>query len=313
MGFTYPVPFLYGPIFYLYTKLLTKKIEKVGLINLLHFIPFAVGYFSLLPFYLMSVAERLKFVEMMIRGNDPLIYSIYEAFIPVQGIIYTVLTVRLVVDYNKSIKDRFSNIEKINLEWLKYLVYGMIICWFFASLSKAVDLIYYNENNLEIALHLAISILIYSIGYMGLKQPEIFVKQAELDQRDEAFEKYKKSGLDDTAAKEIKNKLLELMEKDKPYLDSELTLNKLSEMLNVSIHNLSEVINSRLNKSYYDFINEYRVEEFKKKLADPSSLNYNLISIAFDSGFNSKTSFNTIFKKMTGQTPSKYRESVQTK
>ena len=117
--------------------------------------------------------------------------------------------------------------------------------------------------------------------------------------------------MDNATAEELKEKLISLMTFQKPYLDSGLTLNKLSDLLLVSNHNLSEVINSKLGKTYYDFINEYRVEEFKKRLADSSNQNYNLISIAFDSGFNSKTSFNTIFKRTTGQTPSEFRKSLR--
>ncbi len=311
MGATYSVGYLYGPVFYLYTKLLTKKVERVRVTNLLHFLPFVTGYLLIIPIYLLPMAERIKYVEEnMIPNRGPLVYNVYERLIPVQGIIYTVLTILLVVEYNRKIKERFSNIERINLDWLKYLTLGMIVCWSFAAASQLVDLFVQDNAGFGIALHISISILIYSIGYLGLIQPEIFVRPADEVITEPASEKYKKSGLDCATAEEIKAKLLEIMTREKPYLDSELTLNKLSELTSVSNHNLSEVINSRLGKTYYDFINEYRVEEFKKKLEHPSSLNYNLISIAFDSGFNSKTSFNTVFKKITGQTPSEYRTSL---
>jgi AraC-like DNA-binding protein len=100
------------------------------------------------------------------------------------------------------------------------------------------------------------------------------------------------------------------METEKPYLNQNLTLQKLSEQLKTSSHNLSEVINTRMNQSYYDFINQYRVEEFKTRLKDPESERYNLLSIAFDSGFQSKGTFNSIFKKSTGMTPSEYKSSM---
>ena len=311
MGFTYPAPYLYGPIFYLYTKLLTKKIERVRPINLLHFVPFITGYLITLPIYFIPVPERIKYVEeKMIQNQGPVIYDIYEKLISVQGIIYTVLTILLVLEYNRKIKERFSNIVKINLDWLQYLTVGMVVCWSFATAAQLIDLFSRSNSGFEIALHVSISILIYSIGYLGLKQPEIFMKPGDYSAGEQLPEKYKKSGLDNSAAEEIKINLLALMESDKPYLNCELTLNRLSEMMAVTSHNLSEVINSRLNKTYYDFINEYRVEEFKKKLSDPSARNYNLISLAFDSGFNSKTAFNTIFKKFTGQTPSEFRTAL---
>ena len=310
MGVTYSVAYLYGPIFYLYTKLLTKKIERVALINILHFLPFIAGYLLLIPIVLLPVNERIVYVEGMIAGREPIIYSLYERFISVQGIIYTVLTIRLVATYNRKIKEHFSNIEKINLNWLKYLTLGMIVCWSIAAISMVVDLFIPNDTSLEIALHSAISVLIYSIGYLGLRQPEIFIRPTDYTAGESLTGKYKKSGLDIESAEKIKNNLISLMTTNKPYLDSELTLNKLSEMLSVSSHHLSEVINTQLDQSYYDFVNKYRVEEFIDKLKDPANKNYNIISIAFDSGFNSKTSFNTIFKKITNQTPSGYRTSL---
>ena len=310
MGITYPIAYLYGPVFYIYTKLLTKKIEKVHPVNLLHLIPYLTGYIITIPIFILPTAEKIAVVEKMFINQQPLIYSIYERLISVQGIIYTVLTVLLVIDYNKKIKERFSNIDKINLNWLKYFTIGMIVCWSLASASEVVDVFVNNDLNMQIALHVAISILIYSIGYMGLKQPEIFMKPVDIQTPEKQTQKYKKSGLDDAMAEEIKTKLIALIENEKPYCDSDLTLNKLAEMLDTSSHNLSEVINTYLGKSYYDFINEYRVEEFKNKLKDPSTRNYNLLSIAFESGFKSKTSFNTIFKKHTNQTPSEYKATL---
>ena len=100
------------------------------------------------------------------------------------------------------------------------------------------------------------------------------------------------------------------METDKPYLNSELTLRELAGKLSMSTHNLSEILNTRLNQNFYDFINRYRVEEVKRRLAENESEKYNLIAIAFDSGFNSKSAFNTIFKKQTGTTPSQYRKQL---
>jgi len=105
----------------------------------------------------------------------------------------------------------------------------------------------------------------------------------------------------------LKN-LLQIMETDKPYLNSDLTLRELAGKLSMSTHNLSEILNTRLNQNFYDFINRYRVEEVKRKLAEKESENFSLIAIAFDSGFNSKSTFNTIFKKYTGTTPSQYRK-----
>jgi AraC-like DNA-binding protein len=116
--------------------------------------------------------------------------------------------------------------------------------------------------------------------------------------------------LSDDAAEAIKRRLIALMESERLFLGQDLTLQKLAGRLNTSSHNLSEVINTRLHLSYYDFVNQYRVEEFKSRLADPASERYNLLSIALESGFQSKGAFNAIFKKFTGMTPSEYKDGL---
>ena len=120
--------------------------------------------------------------------------------------------------------------------------------------------------------------------------------------------KYEKSGLSTERADEIQANLLELMEKKKPYRNSELTLNELAAMISVTPHNLSEVINTRLRKNFFDFVNEHRLEDVIENLKNPGKSHIKVLSIAFDAGFNSKSTFNTIFKKQMGKTPSQFRE-----
>src|SRR5690625_7676704 len=99
------------------------------------------------------------------------------------------------------------------------------------------------------------------------------------------------------------------MIKEKPYLESDLTLPKLAEGLNVFTHHLSQVINEVHDKNFFNFINKYRIEEVKRKIQDPKFKNYTLLGIAYESGFNSKSAFNRAFRNFTGTTPSKYRDS----
>ena len=101
------------------------------------------------------------------------------------------------------------------------------------------------------------------------------------------------------------------MSEDKPYLNSDLTLNDLSEKLEISSHNLSEILNTQLNQNFFDFVNQYRIDEVKKNLADQKMDHLTLLSIAFDAGFNSKSGFNAIFKRYTNLTPSQYRQTVR--
>lgn len=96
------------------------------------------------------------------------------------------------------------------------------------------------------------------------------------------------------------------MDEKKPYLEPKLTLNMLATQLDVSSNHLSQTINQHQNQNFYDFINQYRVEEFKQRAKDPKNQHFNILALALDSGFNSKSAFNLIFKKHTGITPSQF-------
>ncbi len=103
------------------------------------------------------------------------------------------------------------------------------------------------------------------------------------------------------------------MEENKPYLDIDLTIHDLSGALNIPRHYLTQIINEKLNRNFYQFINEYRVEEVKRLLQDPAYKKYTFTAIAFEAGFNSKSSFNSVFKETVGKTPSQYKNELPTR
>ncbi|MEJ2615337.1 MAG: helix-turn-helix domain-containing protein [Ignavibacteriaceae bacterium] len=235
---------------------------------------------------------------------------------PIHGMIYVFFTIQVVRVYNNKIRNSYSNIERINLNWLRHLAIGLSVVWGIVVITYVVNALSEKNIQMDYLIYLAASVLIYSIGYFSLRQPQIFqraVMEPEIEPAPAAEVKtaeetsYRKSGLTDKEAENHLKNLLSVMETDKPYLNSELTLGELAGKLSISTHNLSEILNTRVKQNFYDFINRYRVEEVKRRLADKESEMYNLIAIAFDSGFNSKSAFNTIFKKQTGTTPSQYR------
>jgi ligand-binding sensor domain-containing protein/AraC-like DNA-binding protein len=123
--------------------------------------------------------------------------------------------------------------------------------------------------------------------------------------------KYLRSSLTLQKSRQHLNKLLKIMKEDKPFLDPEMSLQKLSDRVGISKEDLSQVVNEQLEKNFKHFLNEYRVEEAKEKLVDPKEQDFVLMKIAFDVGFNSKSVFNASFKKVTGLTPSQYRKKHQ--
>ncbi|MBA4317626.1 MAG: hypothetical protein C0412_04420 [Flavobacterium sp.] len=314
-GATVAFPFIYGPIFYLYTLILSGKKDKFKPKYLLHFLPFFLFHLYLSPFYILNHTEKLQKINEYLTTIQPDLLAI-GILKPVHGLLYTILSLRVLAKFYEKMKNSYSNLDRLKFNWLRYLLTGTSIVWCVVAVSIVYDSLLpggYPEN-FDI-IYIFISILIYAIGYGALNQPEVFNK-TEIDEintvssESSAKDKYEKSSLGDDDIENIKNNLLLLMNNKKLYLNSEITLTQLAGELNVTNHNLSETINKAFNKNFYDFINTYRVEEFKTRIKNPEYSNYSLLAVAFDSGFSSKSSFNTIFKKYTNQTPSEYKRHI---
>ncbi|MDJ1469913.1 helix-turn-helix domain-containing protein [Xanthocytophaga flava] len=152
------------------------------------------------------------------------------------------------------------------------------------------------------------SLSYYFISFWVIQDSRMFAAQSLIHEGEKR--KYEKSSLDDKETPVLVQKLLSFMVTERPYLNGDLTLNELADKLKLSTHHLSQLVNEQIGKNFSDFINEYRVEELKKRLQDPASMHIKIEELAFESGFNSKSVFNTAFKKMTGLTPSQFRKST---
>lgn len=149
--------------------------------------------------------------------------------------------------------------------------------------------------------YFALLLVILSIGGASL----FILHQKKSRKR---LEKYKTSALQPQKAEEVMPKLLQLMKEEKLFLDPDLTLRDLSQRLRIHYNHLSRIINERFGLSYNDFINKYRIEEAKRKLADPEEKENSILDILLSTGFYSKSVFNAAFKKFEGTTPSEYRK-----
>ena len=310
-GFNVGYPFIYGPIFYIYTLLVTRKVEKFKPKLLLHFIPFVVVYLYVSPFYLLTHDEKLlKINEYMTQVQWDI--EIISVFKPVHGILYTWLSLRIISEFSERLKISFSNIDKKKLDWLKFLILSTIVVWVVVAIVILTGLILGSHDIFyDVIIYSFISVLIYAIGYGALNHAEV-LNQSELvildAPEDQTREKYEKSNLTDDDIIKFKERLLDVLQTKKLYLKSDLTLANLSDELGITNHNLSEVINKAFNKNFYDLINAYRVEEVKEIIKNPDFAHYSLLAIAFEAGFSSKSSFNTIFKQLTNTTPSEFRK-----
>ena len=144
------------------------------------------------------------------------------------------------------------------------------------------------------------------IGYFGFKQGMILICTSDSEKNVADITKYKTSGLSSNDAKDFLPVLLKYMETEKPYLNSQLSISELAEQINIPTNHLSQIINEQTGKNFFEFINSFRVEEVKLQISDNQDKKFTLLAIALDSGFNSKTVFNTFFKKETGLTPRQF-------
>jgi AraC-like DNA-binding protein len=287
--------FLFGPLFYLYTIALTHKDFRLGWKESLHALPFIIS---------------MVLFTVLLSGPDyGNILNFIDKFLPwlmmIQMSIYLFLVIKLLQEHSSRIKQQHSSLEKINLNWLRFLTVGNLIIWPVAFLVEMIKA----DSEAWNYVWLLISLFIYMMGYLGMRQSEIFAGQTddpELQIQPE-HTKYRKSTLKPSDAEKYFMELQSLMEKDKPYLNNNLTLPSLAGYLGISVHHLSQVINGRAKQNFYDFINRYRVEEAKTLLSDSLKQNLTIAALCYEAGFNSLSSFNTLFKKVTGATPSQFR------
>lgn len=303
-----PYPFLHGPMLYLYTMALTNP-EKFNNKNwLFHFI---VPVFVLVihtPFMLLPKNELAEIIRNSDQ-NEKYWQSILSNIILISsGFFYVFATNRLLSRHKKRILNQFSNQEKINLNWLKMLFYGMGLMWIFIIFVGYDPLIFS-----------AASIFIIFIGYYGIKQVGIFTNQ-NLEVEEPVFEivneentekkKYAKSGLSEDVAKDLHLKLRSLMATEKLFTEPELTLSDLANRLEIHPNYLSQVINEMEGMNFYDYINGLRIEEFKRLVTIPENQRFTLLALAYECGFNSKSAFNRFFKKATDLSPSEYVKNL---
>lgn len=315
LGANLPFPFLHGPLLYLYTFALTRPQHlsaKVWLVNAV--LPLGL-FVSTIPFLLLPVEEKVYVFQ-----NDGLGYETYMLIVGIllslSGIAYIFLTHRLLQRHKKRIRDAFSSQEKIDLNWLRFLFYGMGLIWVFIIFDLGDQWIF-----------ILATVFAVFIGYFGIKQVGIFTNQnlpiaseevakqefsdLEIQEETSPKRKYAKSGLTDDSANDLHKRLEGLMHSERLYLEPELALAQLATHLAIHPNYLSQAINECQGVSFYEYINSLRIEEFKRRAVLPENQKYTLLAVAFDCGFNSKSAFNRCFKKSTGISPTEYvRQAV---
>lgn len=302
------VPFI-GPIFYFYVRACTQKNFQFTPIMWLHFIPFLVNLGYYLPWLMQSGEAKIAvyMYKQTTSSNSDIIMPILRS---IHAFIYFAIATRIILRYKKHLTNTTSHIQTAYHRWL--LTFSVVL--FFPVLTF---LFYaFADSRLAVMLYLFTTLSLFLLFVLtgAMIKPGVFHtfphQMPTLESKEEQTQKYESSNLQEKEKEKLVSQLKAFMEKEKVYQQGDLTISTLAEQIDVPVNYLSQVINEKLNCSFLDFINEYRVKDTQKKLHDPNFEHYTIIAIAYEAGFNSKSAFYSAFKKFAGTTPSKFRKQL---
>jgi AraC-like DNA-binding protein len=291
-------------------------------IDWLHFLPFIIyviaetiwsaGKESISTYTLFTINQN---VSILVRN-----------ILPVIALVYLIKSYIVLVKHKSNLKLISSSINQISLDWLIQFLFILLITIIIWINDALFGLPYLTQ-----ATNFVYAASVFFLAYFSIKQKAIFAfKEKDIKEISEVLEygdykaeekanadevevrsdsvavKEKPKRLSAEQAANLSAQLSSLMEHDKLFLDNDLNLPAVAEKLGISIHEASFLINETAKDNFYNFINKYRVEEAKRLLASAKMEQLNILGIAFASGFNSKTTFNTTFKKIVGISPSQY-------
>jgi len=304
-----PYSFVFGPSVFFYSANLTARIHPFSKKYLLLYAPFAVllavNIIMLFKFENSQLPQAVLYTNMIINGGG----LFFEA------ILYAA-SLRMIQKYIGSLKDYFSAIDALKLSLFRAALVVLILAVIFIFISLFRGGHIRHEYKLLDVIAILISLgLGFGIAFTAMIQPELFTRirlmeNAVPQDGPSSCPKYEKLRLPASEEERYVRKMRGYMTEKKPYRREDLTLRDLARELSLSTQHISMILNIHFKQNFYNFINSYRVEEVKQKLIHPDYKNHNILSIAYGAGFNSKSTFNTMFKKFTGKTPKEYRADL---
>lgn len=305
------IPFVLGPLFYYYIRLVYQPGLELDKTFYYHLVPFTIAFIAFgIPYF-----TAFNYYPQYFNKTFLII-----AIIPIIGILsltyYVYLCFNLLKRFRVLIKNDYSTLSPVDLHWISLLAKGLLIFLLLDTLGSGLIMIY---PNLEFAVFLIVFYLvglIWYIGYFGIIQNDIFLSEnlaLNNNVRTYTFPLHNEKILKLTHKKEIaylKRKLLEAFEINKLFKEEAITLRETAHRIGTTDKKLSELINTELDSNLYEYVNGHRINDFKERIRKGDAEHLTLLAIAFESGFNSKATFNRIFKQQVGLTPSEFKKKV---
>jgi AraC-like DNA-binding protein len=305
-----PLILVIGPLLLFYFRE-SAGLQGVNRRDVVHFIPLLAYFVLLMPSSIGGSASSLD--AFFVRNAVAMTITIWSLTIVQYGF-YWWRVVHLFRKHKSVVESEFSNTEGKTLTWMKSFFHIFGACLGLLAITVFVAVHLGNYSLVTTIVNCTLSVTIFVLGYEGLFQEEVFSNRTTVQTIADGA-----SSMQDIVdvqkvteeAKKFVPDLLAYMAEKQPYLNEGLTLTDLAKQVGMSRNQLSVVINSGIGDSFYTFINRYRVEEAKRLIANPKNANFTILSLAFEAGFTSKSAFHNTFKKLTGLTPTEYRDTLR--
>jgi len=296
-----------NPLLFLYILSVIYSNFKLKRKHLVHFLPWIIAIIVLMPnFFLASNEAKIEFLK---NYDSNLEIQILDYFGDILSLAYLIGEVYYISRYRKLLLENFTNKTAFkNYIWLKQLAIllfiGQVLTWI-KNYSR-IHLSLENTNSLRTIILLFGVFFICWIFLKAVNSPKLF-KGVDVHLKTSKEIKEYIIGKENNPKISI---LKQFMIDQKPYLNPSLTIRKLAEEIKMNSRDLSVLINQNLSQHFFDFVNEYRIKEAMKILKDPTKKEFTVLEILYEVGFNSKSSFNTAFKKHTGLTPTQFKKTT---
>lgn len=302
---------LLWPLIYLFVQV---SLSEKPLHPYLHFLPYVINLILLTPFFMESGESKIQilnyYTPFLTQGFH--VYAIYfkvlSLVVAIQSVVYSLAIIGDVKQHQQRLKEMFSNTDRLSIAWFYSIVYGMcalsityVLMLFLNFETRYIDFDYYQF------FYVGLFGQILVLSYRSFYQPASITAPSEVN-----FSRNEKAAIPPSAwLQESAANLTLLFEGDKLFLNPNLSASEVANRLNITRQQLSQLLTHHFKMNFYDFVNRYRVQEFQARLQSGNYGHLTLLGLALECGFNSKSSFNAVFKSITGKTPSAFAASIK--
>jgi AraC-like DNA-binding protein len=295
----------FAPLTYLLIKGIVFPTRNFKRIELLHFIPAVIFLlYGIFTFHIHPLEYKITYVEHFLQqtntnaaGVNPL-YQLFHLLNAAQLIVYLAASLRCVKKYGIS-SDLKKPISIKKLKWFFWTIAGIDIILLISTLRLRYLIYSISQFDIGLFLLIVLSLYLFYVAYFIILNHEIFERVTV---------KYESSSLSQSEKDNICGKLQKYITEEKPYYNTKMSIKMLSEQTDIPVRQLSQVINEEYGFNFYDFINYYRIKEAQELLVSEQGKQFSILGIAYEVGFNSKSSFYSAFKKFTGVTPNQFQK-----